>query len=238
MRTEEHLRELQTLTVEFERQVDRIIELADENGEAGGVVLDRYSELWEVNHYQGLRIAVVVGEVLYNLRSALDYLVFELALLDSGIEQSGTQFPICDTPDDFASQRFRLRGVRGGHVAVIGSLQPYQGMDWALALQFLSNQDKHRRMHAVSTELDIDFLDYSPVSEEEYWALWGRIVVAQEDIDIDFDLTTYIAFEDGSSVTETLQLIHTHAADIVASFKSCFAGVCPHGEATLLGTKT
>jgi hypothetical protein len=39
-------------------------------------------------------ISIVVGEICYNLRAALDYLVYELARLDSGCIQNGTQFPI------------------------------------------------------------------------------------------------------------------------------------------------
>jgi len=41
-----------------------------------------------------MRVGVLIGEVCYNLRSSLDYLVFALAELDSGIKQKGTQFPI------------------------------------------------------------------------------------------------------------------------------------------------
>jgi hypothetical protein len=35
-----------------------------------------------------MRVGVLIGEVCYNLRSALDYLVFALAELDSGIKQA------------------------------------------------------------------------------------------------------------------------------------------------------
>jgi hypothetical protein len=38
----------------------------------------------------------LVGEICYNLRSALDYLVFELAKHDSGTRQENTQFPIAE----------------------------------------------------------------------------------------------------------------------------------------------
>jgi hypothetical protein len=39
-----------------------------------------------------MRIPILIGEICYNLRSALDYLVYELAKHDSGA-QSDTQFP-------------------------------------------------------------------------------------------------------------------------------------------------
>lgn len=37
---------------------------------------------------------VVAGEVLYHLRTALDYLVYNLAWLDTGAPQQHTAFPI------------------------------------------------------------------------------------------------------------------------------------------------
>jgi hypothetical protein len=43
------------------------------------------------------RWAIRFGECIYNLRAGLDYLVFALAHLDSGVEQADTQFPICSS---------------------------------------------------------------------------------------------------------------------------------------------
>ncbi len=47
------------------------------------------------------RYSILVGETFYNLRAALDYLVYELARRDTGIPQERTQFPITDTPERF-----------------------------------------------------------------------------------------------------------------------------------------
>jgi hypothetical protein len=44
-------------------------------------------------------IAIIAGETVYNLRAALDYLVFALALLDSGNATPRTQFVIADSCD-------------------------------------------------------------------------------------------------------------------------------------------
>jgi hypothetical protein len=56
-------------------------------------------------------VSILLGEICYNLRSALDYLVFELAYFDSGIIQQGTQFPIDDAPKKFA-KHFAQRADR------------------------------------------------------------------------------------------------------------------------------
>jgi hypothetical protein len=37
-------------------------------------------------------ISIVLGEICYNLRSALDYLIYELAAYDAKAPQDGTQF--------------------------------------------------------------------------------------------------------------------------------------------------
>src|SRR5436309_1128025 len=44
--------------------------------------------------------SILIGETIYNQRAALDYLIYELALLDSGRIQDGTQFPIESWPED------------------------------------------------------------------------------------------------------------------------------------------
>ena len=91
--------------------------------------------------------------VVFNLRSALDYLVYVLALLDSGSEQSGTQFPIHRKKHSFnKSAKRELRGVRSAHQAEIESLQPYNGGEWLIELSNLSNPDKHKHLTGVISE--------------------------------------------------------------------------------------
>ena len=92
-------------------------------------------------------LGIVVGEICYNLRSALDYLVYELAFLDAGAIQNGTQFPIDDSPRRFSdSIPTRLKGLNAAHVAAIERLQSYNGCNWPTVLRTLSNPDKHRQL--------------------------------------------------------------------------------------------
>jgi len=71
-------------------------------------------------------LGILVGEVIYNLRAALDYLIYELAFLDSFKIQEGTQFPIEDTKRRWQVAAFgtkkrpaRLVGISGRHKAAI-----------------------------------------------------------------------------------------------------------------------
>jgi hypothetical protein len=87
-----------------------------------------------------LKYSVLIGETIYNLRACLDYLVYELAILDSGIEQERTQFPIYENPKDFERRpKTCLAGVNAVHTAAIERLQPYNGVNWTKWLQALSN---------------------------------------------------------------------------------------------------
>jgi hypothetical protein len=62
------------------------------------------------------------------LVAALDYLIFVLAKSDSGVEQDGTQFPVCKRKEFFdRGRKTMLKGMSDEHVALIERLQPYKG---------------------------------------------------------------------------------------------------------------
>jgi hypothetical protein len=108
---------------------------------------------------------VVLGEIVHDLRSALDHTIFQLTLDYTGKELERTGFPISDkadnwdqrggpkTPDNplgFAklSAMYQIRGVGKGVVDYVKRLQPHSMPNpqrSALgALHLLWNQDKHR----------------------------------------------------------------------------------------------
>lgn len=120
-----------------------------------------------------ISVSTTVGDVLHNLRSALDSLAFELARRSRGGSLSVEQerlpyFPICVSPDDF-DHRFvsdkraslyddrELEALRAAqwfvtaerNQAVGVSLESYEdGFRWSLLrrLDKLWNVDKHRRL--------------------------------------------------------------------------------------------
>ena len=107
-------------------------------------------------------VPILLGEICYNLRSALDYLVFELAKFDSGTIQNGTQFPIDDTPQKFARHiPTRLKGVGVSHVTTIEGLQPYNGCRWSQILRDISNPDKHRELQSTGRTHIVEIEGYT-----------------------------------------------------------------------------
>src|SRR5690348_9652745 len=96
-RAGEHIAELKTVIESFRRgdheaRVSVVLDPSDRKegeSEAEWPILDR------------LRVAILVGEACYNLRTALDYMVYELAILDSRKMHRQTQFLIEDCPKVF-----------------------------------------------------------------------------------------------------------------------------------------
>lgn len=176
-------------------------------------------------------LGVLTGEIVHNLRVALDYLIYALAERDSRKVQSGTQFPIEDTPNGFAGrQKTFLKGVNATHVAQIERLQPYNGCQWAQQIRALSNVDKHRhlvrlkgrvgaqlRFTVGSTEgLDILPNPLDAAVQSAYDPTTGDTVHVQHYTDI------RIGFDDGTPVIETLQELQLHVAQTLEAFKPEF----------------
>ncbi len=119
------------------------------------------------------RVGLLVGDVVHNIRSALDHLVYQLALINAGgnvARPDRTQFPIRDSRSRFdQAAATDLAEVAPNHRDVIEGFQPYHPMEENIAvgpyfhplamLRDLSNTDKHRILTPVliaSTHFGMD----------------------------------------------------------------------------------
>jgi hypothetical protein len=107
-------------------------------------------------------IPLTIGEFAYNLRSALDQLAWQLALLSGRLPSRDTQFPIHRDRDAKSEDRFRRLtwDMPCEAVKVIQTLQPYQrgaafGTHPLWQLNQLCNLDKHCTMAINSDSLSI-----------------------------------------------------------------------------------
>lgn len=99
-------------------------------------------------------LPIIIGDCLQNLRSSLDYLVWELVLAAKNKPGINNAFPICSSVeafDDQLTRRRRLEGVCPDAIDEIRELQPYHcGADFAKSLLWiidsLCNVNKHRRV--------------------------------------------------------------------------------------------
>jgi hypothetical protein len=174
-----------------------------------------------------MRIAVIFGEICYNLRTALDYLISHLAELDSRSPQDGTQFPIEDTPNGFAYRIKRgwLKGVNTAHVTAIERLQPYNGCNWMARLRDCSNPDKHRKFvqHLGKSQITIWHGFEQGVDLSRILGLPRRAKhPVHGHVDVKVHIAATITFTDGTPVIESIAEIKSGVAQTLADFKPDF----------------
>ena len=99
--------------------------------------------------------SIRVGEIAYNLRSALDHLVWQL-VIDNGCSPSRrNEFPIYDNNSEYEERaKGKLKGIHSDHYEVIETFQPYHGPRGVGAhlwmLRSICNIDKHRHLNVVA----------------------------------------------------------------------------------------
>ena len=91
---------------------------------------------------------VMVGQIVENLRTALDYLVFELSVKnDPELNERVPQFVIADDEADFQRQaKRRLRYLTDEQTGFVEQLQPYNGNQMLALLREMAGKGKHRRL--------------------------------------------------------------------------------------------
>jgi hypothetical protein len=109
-------------------------------------------------------VGVILGEIVHDLRSALDHVVWQLVTIGAEEPDLDNAFPLFagrETPESFRARACRpatanrkhgpLFGVPADAVPVIEACQPYHGADTFLlrALHDLWSVDKHRDLLPV-----------------------------------------------------------------------------------------
>jgi hypothetical protein len=130
--------------------------------------------------------ALIVGDVLHNLRATLDNLVYELAVAHTGsplprsIERA-SQFPIFRHESDFLSKgKDMVGGIHPDAQALIEGQQPYKRGNensTLLVLSQLSNTDKHRLPPVAPLAMTdtISFFTTDPRGIPGFEPVWGTV---------------------------------------------------------------
>ena len=195
------------------------------------------------------QIALLVSDVLCSLRPSLDYLVFALAILDSGKRQDGTQFPICNTPKNFATKQGWIQALSDPHKATIEGLQPYPGRkdnEWLAVLRDRSNPDKHRHLHVTPSIVDGEFrvlpdflrgvgrptvgfavtgsshVGFGPPGLAPPILKAQRPQRSRNEMNVHLDLALGITFADSAPVVETLEILQSQVRQLIDAFKPDF----------------
>jgi hypothetical protein len=220
IRAEEHFADLLQRIVLHGQALTKEIEFNPHPTEAKSIVVERKRDLPPDPMF-----SILVGEVCYNLRAALDYLVFELAKHDSGAEQKQTQFLIEDDAGEFQRKvPWRLKGLTPAHVAAIEVLQPFKGCEWTRRLRDLSNPDKHRTLVRVQVEYDLTVHIVDERHLRDFEDLPGaiRTTTTRDGTQayVKLRLGTALRLADDSDVLQSLEEILRQVAGKLEEFKS------------------
>jgi hypothetical protein len=162
-------------------------------------------------------IPVIIGDAIQNLRSALDYLVWELVIAANGSPGDKHMFPISDTLDSFNNQitRGRLDGLPADAITKIQGLQPYHlGKDaeqhLLRVLDTLCNINKHRRIvvlapaaHYSRTEITSSISGISvqttltPRYDSAEIAVGPAPTVVGEEVEMKGNANYFVTFNEG-----------------------------------------
>jgi hypothetical protein len=114
-----------------------------------------------VEHLEPIPVefALITGDVLHNLRAALDHTVYQLACAQLGEPTTEpyrwAAFPVAESEEKYkAHSKQSIGRLTGATVAAIDSLKPYRGGNIPLwRLSALDNIDKHRLVLTVASAL-------------------------------------------------------------------------------------
>jgi hypothetical protein len=186
-----------------------------------------------------LMISVVIGELIHNLRAALDYLIYGLAWIDSKRFHKMTQFPIYSCEDDFTRDGLtKLKGLSDEHIARIKELQPYNGCHWTRTLARLSNRDKHRELikmfpvNNFALQLGVRFPkpieSNAEATESEDWEV--KLVdppafykwCLENTVKVNLTLTGDVTLSDGTPIIDTLEILKSQVSNLLGEFEDIF----------------
>jgi hypothetical protein len=210
----EHLDTLKPLIRDFSQEVSKGVTLNYKMGVSIVRGQKRRVPIGNAKMTQGAtppRISRLIGEVVQNLRTALDYLVYELARFDAKTIVENTQFVIVDSEKDFQKNLWHLRGLTGEHIAAFKRLQPFDGCQWTKRIADLSNPDKHCHLTIVKSPVIV--------------AIDPRItqaILAGEHVNVNDYATISITFSDGLPAIENLEQLVLRVGQTLDNFKPEF----------------
>jgi hypothetical protein len=148
------------------------------------------------------RIPLILGDCLQNMRSSLDYLIWELVKANNHDPGLSHMFPICNKKGNYkkALEAERLKDIPDEAAATIDALQPFhhafaeRNRHMLVVLDQLTNINKHR--HVLGT-LVVNRLAPGDLPPRHY--MEARIFNSPENGEIATGrILSYIAFEDSS----------------------------------------
>ena len=116
------------------------------------------------------RSRVLVSQIVENLRTALDYMIFQLSVLNEPhLNERLPQFVIAETEPDFQRHaRTQLRYLNYEQKSFVEQIQPYRGNKMLTLLGKMTNAGKHRRLLSIQDRTGFDIYFAEMEKRDEY----------------------------------------------------------------------
>ncbi len=189
----------------------------------------------EVSFPPSALCSILIGEIAYNLKAALDYLVFELFYLDTGEFDNRTKFIIEDTPeawnahipDCFATPKREkacwLHRLSPDHQAALKRLQPFSQTRWTKALRDITNPDRHRQLVEIAGRLT--YRQIERLSDARAEAI--RATGFPDEMFMHYESASHITLADGQHAIEAMADIHSEIGKVIEAFDPDFQREVP-----------
>jgi hypothetical protein len=163
------------------------------------------------------RFALIAGDFLQNIRSSLDYLVWQLVIANGTRPGRCNAFPICESIEGWEKclhQHGRLRGVHKDAIAEIKTFQPCFSQSLIplplTVLEKLTNQNKHQCVFVAGVAVLLTPAVKPPFGYAEFQV--SRVVDGQS---VDGEtFIAYVAFKEG--IVERLEILAT--LEVISNF--------------------
>jgi len=185
-------------------------------------------------------IGLFTGDIIHNLRSALDHLAYQLVYANGSTHSKQTAFPIWDSASEYQAQRARrVKGMAQAAIDAIDVTEPYQGGKSAgiWVLHYLDIADKHHRLLTPLMNITGASFTIPGYWERSYTGVGGvsfpnfgkplkdgDVVATREaSMDRDLNLTVDVAFTDpevikGRPLIETVRRLLDLVDSLIVDF--------------------
>ena len=221
-RAKRHLRNLETDLIIYGKQHFHAA-TSHRDPYLGEVV--HYPKKWRRLPFDSLAAA---GDVIQNLRSAMDYLAQQLVWSGSGKEPSRfVQFPIAKDAATYESDKARrVQGMSPDAIKAIDALKPYKGGNESLwKIHELNNIDKHRLLFTYATDcfLTAEWLDDPfPFNLKANDPVFDGVFDGEVEKDMQIEIDEALGksqIGEGDSMLPTLHRLVNFVDDLILSFK-------------------
>lgn len=157
-------------------------------------------------------VGAVLGDAIHNMRSALDLMACELAILNNKTPEK-VSFPICSSAATFKKETKAKNFKRTGAASLrlLESIGPYSdGNSRLYALHQLDLQDKHRALLDTAKEVDSTVrTTFDPKHPEKFKAVLNGHIYHLFPTDSDLS---------GEPILITLKQIHAIVSGVINSY--------------------